>query len=547
MRGGRFTVIIVGLTLAAGLGLPQLRDFRLMVWQSAFSNHQQETPLPAAAKIARHISRHPKNDYLYLAQAELESRRVGPKKPWQEKSPARLRDLVAEFPDSPAANLHLGLRLLAASGPGQRVEIWGSEKSYYAFPPRTSKQKENLTEAERFLRVAAQHDPANAAPQYLLVYALFQQGKDAEAEQSLREAIRKTHWSLYSREIRRTTFELFEAGGMAAVNIPLYVSLLQGQSLNEPPLRDLARLLAGLGEKRRQGGDTAGALLYYQAAANLGHVLLEGADTIADGLAAAGIISLTSNNFIDPKEARRVKSAQLSREEKISRLREIRREHFRAYLISQGKGELANQYERDYQRAEKLKIKSQQISLNLMTGIIQAFSTRYMTATSLSLIYSIYALGLFLLAALVALFTGVFKTVETPYWRWAEWLGMIILIFALGGAGIWLYPPAMEAATQSGIILNEILEVAVFLVLFVFPLLAGLRKTRGETFCSFKARLAGVLAGYRVLMPPTFAVLLAAALVFLLLAQPSLRHWAAKEKQRVLLGEVQSWQLLLKE
>jgi hypothetical protein len=32
-----------------------------------------------------------------------------------------------------------------------------------------------------------------------------------------------------------------------------------------------------------------------------------------------------------------------------------------------------------------------------------------------------------------------------------------------------------------------------------------------------------------------------------LLAQPSLRHWAAKEKQRVLLGEVQSWQLLLKE
>jgi hypothetical protein len=538
-----------------------------MAWQSLISPDKQDTPLPSSTKLAQYVSRHPGDSYLHLAQANLEARRAEAKeeKPTDNSSTIEslraaqaakaekvldsFRAVAARFPDSPAANLQLASRLLAASGPGQRAEAWGSAKTYNAHPSRTPEQAQNLAEAGQYFLAAAKLDPANAAPEYLLAYTLYQQGKDEAARQALSGATQRLHWSLYSREIRKATVELFETGDFAAINVPLYVSSVEAQNLADPPLRDLAHLLAGLGEKPRQKGDAAGALPYQQAAIHLGHIMLEGADSISDGLAAAGIIAIASGHFITQEEIRRIKNSGLPRELQISRQREIRREHFRSYLISQGKAELAGQYERDYQRAESLKEKSRQFSDTLMTKLIQALGSRYLVAASLILVYAVYALGLFLLAAIVALFTGTFRTpAETPRWGWGEWLGLMALVGVLGWLLIRLYPlPSDPGFLRPGIGARELFEVALILILFLAPLLGGLRKTRGEAFRSAKARLAGVLAGYRILMPPTFAVLLAAALVMIVLGQSSLQKWAAQEKQMVLQGEVQSGKLIPKE
>jgi hypothetical protein len=54
-------------------------------------------------------------------------------------------------------------------------------------------------------------------------------------------------------------------------------------------------------------------------------------------------------------------------------------------------------------------------------------------------------------------------------------------------------------------------------------------------------KFQAILASYRILLPPTFAVLLLMTLIFTIPAQLRLQRWANEQKKIIQVGEVKYW------
>jgi hypothetical protein len=531
----------------AAICLPQLRDIRLLFWQSFTSAHQEQMSLPRPEKLAQIVSRHPDNVYFHIAQAQIAAFQQNMQR-GQSAGPADYRALAERFPDSEAAQLQYAGQLLSNAGPTQRKEAWGSKALTPppAYRPRTAQEEKNLAKGIAHLRLAAQLNPENAVPQYLLVYALLQQHQDSSAQAALREAMPRGQWSTYAQNTRAALYELFEKSGLSTVFLPTQVLALDTWARgSDSSLRDLARILSALGERARIQGDQEQALLYYAALVHLGALLLNQADSISDGLLANAVLDITAGRFISPEERNALTGSHLLREAQIAGMKNIRHRHFRDYLLSRQRGDLAEEFDRETRLGEIFREKSRQVSDKEMALVMQVFNSRYLIGGFMFLLYAASALGLWVLAGLIALLTGTAKTdPQISQWRWGEWGALLLAVLVLGGIVIRLCPIRISGDSLQSFPIGEIIVPA---LLMLFPLIGGLRKTRRQPPLPAKARLAGALSGYRILLPPTFAFLLAAALVCFALTQSHMKHWAANEKQIVLRGEVAYWRLVPKE
>ena len=548
MRAGRLSLAIIIACVIAIPAVPPLREMARMVVANAKA--QETLPsemLPSRQELARVARRHPDDLFVQLAAAQEPSFFSGR---LASNDRARLREIVSRYSESPAAHFRLGKRLLESS-----VVALDREEEYEGAPvgqPRSSPQsrtpgeEEMLEEAIKELRIASRLDRKNSAPDFLLAYAFFAKREDAEAEKALRTALGKPGWSLYTRELRGALLTLCEESGVPAVFAPIHAQSLAEESSLYARLLSLAQLLEGLGEKNRQAARHGKAILYYQSGVHLGEVMLYGSDSIIEGLTGSVILSITAYRFISEKEEDQISRLHLPRKGRIARTKEITGRNFGSYLSAQGASYAANAYARGVAQAENFDADSRNYVKRGMGQVLQAFASPQVLRAATAWLQTGYLLTLLILAGLVSLALRWWREEKpAPTWQWREWGALTVIGFGPGLAvNLSICSSEPGETSNLGTFVFAIVAAAVALLLpLVVPAVGGLLKRRRQPPDARLGKFRACLASFRTLLPPTFALLLAVAVILTIPAQLRLQQWAQEEKKIIQQGEVQYWKI----
>jgi tetratricopeptide (TPR) repeat protein len=440
-------------------------------------------------------------------------------------------------------------------------KIWKGN-TYQLTVSRTAKQQKSLDDAIRHFRIAATLDPQNAAPRYLLAFALLSKGESQQADEVLQKTFSRKQWSLYTRETRQAILILFEDSATASTMLmPVEVQAVAvNDSFTMPSaFRYLTRALVYLAEKNRMEGNRDRALFYYQSSLNLGHVMSVGADNLLDGITANSITFLTSGNFIDKAEKQHIQQLKISREQKAQRMQDIRSRNFQAYLASLGQSKLGQIYAGDVANAQQLKKKSTASLNEDMKLLMEAAGSRSMISFYVGLFHLGYVLTLLLSVGFLSLAYRSWRCKGTaPSWRLREWFVMIVLLCApsyiAAYYGSLLMPFENETIRKTigpwktvPFVVFAIAALIGILLTLLIPVIGSIRKRHRQSPEIRLNKFQAILASFRILLPPTFAVLLLVALALTISAQLKIQRWADEEKKIIQMGEINYWNSVARE
>jgi hypothetical protein len=552
--------------LVAMFALPQIREMgQSLRYSLKVKENKYFIPIFPLEQLQQGAKQFPDDVYVQLALAESELTRsrnaIMQQRPHQKVNPSQfldptpLRKVAARFPNSPAAQLRLAVQLLAKSGELQREEVfYGTPKALMSSRPaprkHTPEELAALDEAIQHLRVASRLAPDNAAPEYLLAYAWFAKKEDTQADAALRAALVKPSWTLYTNETRKAALKLYVASDIPAFLRPdaAWAIYSSAQFVAAMDLSGLARLLAELGAINHQAGNNNQAVFYYQSGIQLGHRLLAKAESIMDVLYGLRVNAIPSYSFITWEDRQQIQAESTYSEKILERLTALRQKRFRDYMTAQRRSDLADLNEADYKQGTSLKTHISLLNeeFNSLYGLlVMGYRQIYMLLTSW--LFTSYIIILLLIVGLLSLFSRSWKAQGSPpVWRWRNFGWLLLVLGLLFTAAIWAIPSHPELMSNSknkllaGIFGSLMLIAALLIALF--PLIGGLLKRRRQSPETRMGKSQVVLASYRLLLPPLFAVMLVFALVSTFTAQLKVNRWAEDQYRKIEQGEVQYWQ-----
>lgn len=441
-------------------------------------------------------------------------------------------------PDSPAPHLRLGMALLEGI---DGVGMGRDGKLYY--PTLSATEKEFLTKAIEQLRLTASLAKDNAAPDFLLAFALLGDKQDLAAEAALRTALGKPGWTVYEPELRRAKLALYKESG-ASDTVAAIALLADWPSYLNSKLRSFTRFLITSAENFRRAGDEGQALLYYCSMVHLGDVALCGADSFIDALVADAILAIAADDFITPAERRQIATSSLSDAEKRKRGNEVRQRGLLSYLRANGQDRLADRYQKDLAYMEPFMVSIRKINAReaeeddvlldppLQYQGILGWIEFLMGATLLAAVLSFYLL----------LCTWRQRSL-LPGWRFREWLLLVVIT---------ILPAYLLLSVQE--LLGELPDRNInrflwwdaglsLLLLLLCTIVAAMLKRRRIPPESRPTRSRSAVDALRIMLPPTVALLLIAGFTLSLPTARAFSRFSEKFLQQARQGEINYWQL----
>ena len=607
MRTGRLTVILLAVAIMLLAAVPQLRDALGIVRFNPIGG-TVGTWL-SKAEVERVAQRHPENAQIWLGFAESGASSYTRERSWNLTYPwdqswlpeEAYQRAISLSPNSPAPYLRYALRFLAGAGSLGRKEEWhtGIEEE----EPRTASEMSNLRQAENLLKQARHRDPENAACNYLLAYIHLARHEDKQAFGFLREAISKPHWSIGSQAAATAVLRLLDTTGSASPLLETHAMNIafSGEMHVNARMRSVSVTLTELGERFRKSGKHDQAILCYEAAVHLGHIMRQDAYTTIDGLTAIAITAVAGGPFLSEQERQQIEKEtlitadethrtqqllsffkaidaqmkhpesdemekfyrqqvkrQASRspeqrqqeqrwqresDERLKRMEQARVANFAAYMREHGRADLADFYQKEIQVANQWKKKAK-AAADKEVGIA-AFFYGWLRYSRLLWLEAGLLLALWVLVGLIS--------VTNRYWRqreaavvWISWERLALIGLLL--AGIRLLAPWRKLHVYSPFypypihIESALLGISAILVVwlgvvFVVTMLKRARQAPEQRLGKARAYLAGL----RTLLPPTFAALLLLSVISLWPARQSLVPWRTEVRTKIQQGEVQYW------
>lgn len=216
---------------------------------------------------------------------------------------------------------------------------------------------------------AARLDPDNAAPVYFLARVDGRLGDKAAMLADLRAAVGKKSWSLYDAQVGTALVELAQAAGFP----PAQLLLAGPGSTNEiMPLRDLARSVADMAGEYRRAGDQKQAVFCISADIHLGHLMRWHAFEAVDGLTGIAVTAIAATPMLSQDRAAALRAqptAQVGRDA----VSLARTSALVAYLQSQGRQDLADNYIADVAAARQFRDESKKIPKGAMPRLLATF------------------------------------------------------------------------------------------------------------------------------------------------------------------------------
>lgn len=237
-------------------------------------------PRIAGLDLAAEAEKRPKDPAIWIAALGLSSAGSDLKHVYQKAAQLNPRSAAPHFLF--AAQMSVGTR-------PYREEINAlnppdiPEHSIVHEEPRTEEELARLDEARAALKKAAAFDPDNASVCYLDALLALGQHRDADATSSLRAALSRSRWDVYTREVAR---------GAASVS-PTAARVLRPSSASLGFII-LARIVSGMAVIAERDGDYAGAILLRESGMRLGRHMLEQGYDMVEGAAGATVWTIAS-------------------------------------------------------------------------------------------------------------------------------------------------------------------------------------------------------------------------------------------------------------
>lgn len=523
-------IVIAGIVLVA---TPQLRE----IYTRALETATGDIFSPDSAELEKIARQHPRDLFMQLAVAPYLPVRSGHPdlRPYQKTFPIS--------PASPAPHLRLALALLSEiSG----VDMGKDDKLFR--PTFTAVEQEYLAEAIEQLRTAASLSKDNAAPDLLLAYALFSSKQDQAAEAALRAALGKPGWSVYEPELRQAQLALYRESGASATIAAM--DLLSAWPLNlNADLRSFTRFLMISAENFRRAGDERRALLYYCAMVHLGDVVLRGADSFIDALVASAILAIASDDFITPAERKQLDTSSLSKVEKRKRGNEARQRGLVAYLRANGQGRLADRYQKDitYLYLGPLMASMRKITEGELREINRLSNPLHEQVMILALLQLIMAAGLLAMTGVLCLFLRPGKEKRfLPAWRLREWLLLVAISLVpayLLIVSVFLIHGEPGLNDYDFVSSNWWTPAISLLLLLLCTIIAALLKRRRLPPENRAAKSRSVVDAFRIMLPPTVALLLLVTLALTLPLAKAFNKFSTRTIDVAQQGEINYWRL----
>jgi hypothetical protein len=547
-------VVMLFCVLAVPL-VPPLRDFARMLIKEVKSSQPLPTQQEAQA-AARKLS---KSAVTQIALIELAHDNNQIKQfnkgnfsdNFNANEIASLRSVVNTYPKSAAAHLAMAEGLLDASGFIDREELNFSRPAPgdYVAPPRSKTQWAYLEEARRELKTASTLAPDNAALAYLYAYACFDAKDDAKGNITLEETKKKTFWDFYGQETENAIIALVEASGRSLVSYYPGSSGGRLADLGGRKLHELLRLLTAFAEKERRAGQTEKAIFRYEQAMQLSERMAADVHTSFECTTLVQEVSSISIHFVTPAESapvRKLRANSPERKRQVEQLRELGTRKFIAYLTAAGRQDLAQRYMHDLQHAQELGTKANKEIYAGSVKFHNSFVSPALVLTFADGVLIAWVIGLLIVIGIVSLLARAWAAAGTaPFWHWWEWAVMLLFCFIPIGL---VFAAMIDHDNTNGRIVSShnLLALALGLLeagllLIILPLVIALLKRRRQPVEIRMGKFQAILASYRTLLPPTFALLLLLALALAIPAQLRLQSWTKQQKQIIQVGEVQYW------
>ncbi len=494
MRAGRLTVILLAVAIILLAAVPPLREEFIDACRTF--NLPGTKVLPTKADYEKIALAHPQDPAIWLGFAQAVDTPMAREPQWYEGTTwdaiEAYERAILISPHSPAPRLRYALRFLADSGELGRKEERGAERQQE--PLRTAAQIANFRQAEGLLKQARRLDPQNAACDYLLAYIYLAEHKDEQAFAALQAAIHKPHWDIASREAATGLLRLVDATDMAKILVPIVATAeyAAGEFPFFSRLRSLASTLVGLGEGFREKGRHKEAILCYEAAMHLGHMMRVDAYSLIEGLVAVAITSITSGPFLSEEQRQQIEKetpisqdqqarmrrlagamidaaiaegkhpergefnkflrrearrdaakweAQRQREEQArrqtqersKRMEEARVANFTAYLRQQGRTDLAEFYKKDITATTEWREKCREVTKQMLVPLLVAFFGGPMRYVWVVWIQAAALLGLWLLAGVISVAARYWREGHVGLkWSYGQWL-LLLAATLIGG------------------------------------------------------------------------------------------------------------------
>ncbi len=561
MRTGWLTGILLALGVIVLVAVPPVRQAAVEAYRTY--NLPGTKALPTKLEYEKIARAHPQDAAIWLGFAQAidtdlaeVSRAHVPD--WDEGSTwtatQAYEQAILISPRSPAPYLRYALHFLAGGGFLDRKEERGAERQEE--PQLTRPEVRNLRQAESLLKQARRLDRENAACDYLLASIYLAEHRDEEAFAALQAATEKPHWDFASQEAATGLLHLMDATHMAKTLVPtVAMALHAGEFPLFVRLKSLTATLVGLGEEFREKGRHKEAILCYEAAMHLGHVMREDAYSLIEGLVAVAITHITSGPFLSEEQRQHIeKDTPINQEpwsrqqpERSKRMQEARVANFVAYLTQHGRADLAEFYEEEMQAANEWRKAAKatighgvaRLMLALYGGAMRYAGVVWAEAGAL--------LALWVLIGLLSVIARYWREgpvgLSSTYGQWAQLLGIAIMGVLILTA--WPKPEIVSDEVSTKVAFSE-LEIPVsagigILAWLVVALVMTLRKRARQTAEQRLGKARCYLASLRTLLPPTFAALLLLSVIALWPAHRSLQEWADEQRTMIEQGEVKYW------
>jgi hypothetical protein len=194
-----------------------------------------------------------------------------------------------------------------------------------------------------------------------------------------------------------------------------------------------------------------------------------------------------------------------------------------------------------------------------MKLLMEAAGSRSMISFYVGLFHLGYVLTLLLSVGFLSLAYRSWRCKGTaPSWRLREWFVMIVLLCApsyiAAYYGSLLMPFENETIRKTigpwktvPFVVFAIAALIGILLTLLIPVIGSIRKRHRQSPEIRLNKFQAILASFRILLPPTFAVLLLVALALTISAQLKIQRWADEEKKIIQMGEINYWNSVARE
>jgi hypothetical protein len=545
------TVVVIAVCLLATPFVPPIR--KIVRELSLIVQDSDRTRQFPDAEFARAVAaRHPQDAAVALAAAYIPDpgqwrQYVIGDAPLAPDLDA-LQAAVTAHPQDAAGHFFLGCRRLE-----QVVQITNKKLKTKPAAKAALLQQVDFSSAREQLKAAARCDPNNAAPHYLLAYTFLINNNTTSAARELRIAQACPDWRTYRSELGRGVLAIFNESTSAQIPGLHEVAIIAGtdELLAPEYVEALVKLLAGRAQSARVAARHAEALFFCRAILHLAQIELHGATGLTDAVVVRSNVRLLAKTFVTDIDRRALQAQHVEKREMATRLDKLGAARLESYLLFQKQPDLAKQSKQLPTEARNL------VSVILRANRQNKQLDSFMSEGGFGIAVLLFtlaacALAMLLLTGIASLAARSWRTEGTaPVWFFGQWLvfGLVSLLafpLALLILGIlerkYLSAGSWFVAMQTAMIVVPILgALLVPVLLFVVPIVGALRKRRRQPMEIRMGRFQAILASYRILLPPTFALLLLVAIIWAIPAGVALQRAAAQQKQIIQVGELAYW------